>query len=185
MRLLMEFTAVKLAFLLQATDNMSRVLDNISKGSLSSFVQATAKLGKNTMEIGGQMTAMGDRVFSSMLSVVQSASGYGDSAYKIAQKVGMGIESWQELSYVANMAGVENEQLAAGLAKFNKTIVAAANGNKTAAQVFGDLGISLQDAAGKMRAPQAILADVADVFSSVEDGAGVLYIGFLRQLYLP
>jgi hypothetical protein len=163
--------SMRLGFVLTATDQMSKILENIGSKTLNKFQQDVADVGKNAMLIGGQMEAAGERIFGFVLNTVKAASNYGDAAYKTAQKVGMGVEEWQKLAYAAEFAGVANEQLATGIGKFDKVLVEASKGTGTATKAFKDLGIETKDAAGKMRAPQNILADVANIFSSVADGA--------------
>ena len=54
----------------------------------------------------------------------------GDKLNKMAQKVGVGVDSLQGLVYAAQLSDVGIESLGSGLEKFNKAISAAAGGSK-------------------------------------------------------
>ncbi len=163
--------SMRLGFLLTATDQMSKVLDDISQKTLPTFDKKLAKVGRDAMRIGGHLEATGERMFGFAFNTVKAATEYIDASIKTAQKVGMGVQEWQKLAYAADRAGVSNEQLASGMARFNKTITEAASGSGEAAGLFQKMGISLKDAAGNLRAPEEIFKDVAQRFSTLEDGA--------------
>jgi TP901 family phage tail tape measure protein len=162
--------ALKLGFLLTATDQMSSVLEKAGS-KLTGFQKKAAEVGANAMRVGGHLTTMGNQIAGGMLNMVKASTEYGDSMYKSAQKAGMNFQEFQKLAYAAKMAGVEQEALTSAISKFDKNIIDASKGTGEVAKAFSDLGIQLKDAGGKMRAQQDILADVANVFARVEDGA--------------
>lgn len=167
-------SAVKLGFILTATDKMSAVINNSVKKSLSKvglFEQNFAKIGKSAMMVGTRALAGATAIGTALYGVAKNAADTGDSAIKTAQKIGMNVEAWQELAYAGKHAGVESDALASSMIKFNKTIMAAYKGDKAAVEAFKDLGVSIKDAQGKMRPPQDIIKDVAGFYSKVEDGA--------------
>jgi hypothetical protein len=79
--------AIKLALLLTATDQMSKVLEKAS-GKLTGFQQALAKTAASAAAKGGQLMAMGSVVAGGLLSMAKEAAGYGDISRKSAQKAG-------------------------------------------------------------------------------------------------
>ena len=167
--------ALTLAFVLSASDKMSRVVDQAikkSSQSLSSFERKYGQVGGNMMKFGGKLLAASTTVGGAIIGMAKSTADYGNTAAKTARSVGMDAEEFQKLSYAAKYAGVDQQKLSASMVRLNKNIVAAAGGSKAAQQTFKDLGINLKDSAGNLRAPNEILADIADVFSSTEDGAG-------------
>ena len=167
--------AMTLAFVLSATDKMSRIVDQSikkSSQSLSSFERKWASAGGKMMQFGGKLTAAGAAIGGSIVGMAKSTADYGNIAAKTGRSVGMDAESFQKLAYAAKYAGVDQQKLAASMGKLNKNIVAAASGSKTAQQTFKDLGINLKDSAGNLRAPNEILADIADVFKDTKNGAG-------------
>lgn len=167
-------TTLKLAFILSATDKMSRIVDEAVKKStdkLSAFERTTGKVGRSMMRTGAVMVGAGAALGGAMLGMAKSTADYGNVAAKTARSVGMETEEYQKLAYAAKYAGVDQQKLSASLVRFNKNIVDAAAGSKTAGQVFKDLGINIKDSAGNLRAPNEILADVADIFKNTKDGA--------------
>lgn len=167
-------TTLKLAFILSATDKMSRIVDEAVKKStdkLSAFERSTSKVGRSMMKTGAVMVGAGAAIGGAIFGMAKSTADYAGSVNDMSEATGVGIEAWQKMTYAAKMSGIEQEKLATSLVKFDKTIADAASGSKTAAQTFKDLGIKIKDAGGKMRAPDEILTDVAEVFSKVEGGA--------------
>ena len=166
---------LRLAFILSATDKMSRTVNEAVKKSsdkLSSFERTTGKVGRSMMKAGAVMVGTGAAIGGAMLGIAKSTADYGNTAAKAARSVGMDAEEYQKLAYAAKYAGVDQQKFSASMVKFNKNVVDAASGSKTAGQVFKDLGIKLKDSEGNLRAPNEILADVADVFKNTKDGAG-------------
>ena len=165
---------LKLAFILSATDKMSRIVDEAVKKStdkLSAFERTTGKAARSMLKTGTVMVGAGAAIGGAMLGMAKSTADYAGSVNDMSEATGVGAEAWQKMTYAAKMSGIEQEKLATSLVKFDKTIADAASGSKTAAQTFKDLGIKIKDASGKMRAPDEILSDVAEVFSKVEGGA--------------
>jgi len=62
--------------------------------------------------------------------VTKQAIETGDKLNKMAQKVGIGVDSLQGLVYAAHLSDVGIESLGSGLEKFNKAISAASGGSK-------------------------------------------------------
>lgn len=166
--------ALKLAFILSATDKMSRIVGEAVKKSsneLSAFERRTAKVGSSMMKAGSIMTGVGVGIGAAAFGVAKSAAEYGDRVWKTSQKVGVGVEAWQKLAYAAKYSGIEQDALASGMNKFNKVMVAASSGSKEQAQIFKDLGVSLKDAQGDLRKPDDLFKEFAGIFSKIEDGA--------------
>lgn len=164
---------LKLAFILSATDKMSRIVDEAVKKStnkLSAFERTTSKVGRGMMKAGATMVGAGAAIGGAMYGVARSTANAGDEAFKTAERVGMGAEEWQKIAYAARMSGVENNMLADTFSKLNKRVSDAAGGNKTYMQTFNDLGIKVKDSTGKLRGPMDVFGDLADIFAKVEDG---------------
>jgi hypothetical protein len=162
--------AVKLAFLLTATDSMSKTLTAAGQ-NLTKFQKNLANAGAKYTRMGGYFMAMGNQIAGGMFNIVNDAALYGDKTYKTAQKVGMVAEEWQKLAHAGKMAGISYEQLESGMVIFNKNISDAAKGTGEAYMAYNNLGISLKDAGGNMRKTEDILKDVANAFAGVEDSA--------------
>lgn len=169
----MADSTLKLAFVLSATDKMSRIVDEAVKKStdkLSAFERTTGKVGRSMMKAGTMMAGAGAAIGAGVLGAAKSTAAYGDEMWKASQKVGIGVEEMQKLAYAAKYSDVELSSLTSGMTKFNRKMVDAVGGSKTAGKVFSDLGIKLKDSSGKMRAPNEVLEEVAEIFKNVADG---------------
>ena len=160
--------ALKLGFLLTATDHMSEVLEKAGK-NMTAFQQKMAEMGAAATRVGGLFMTMGNQIAGGMLNIAKAAGEYANTSITNAAKVGMQTSEWQKLAYAADMAGISQEKLTSGMSKFNESIKKAAAGTGTS--FFKDMGIQLKDANGKLRSQQDILKDVADVFAKTGNNA--------------
>ena len=115
----------------------------------------------------GAVTAYGGAI----AAVVKRTTDYADVAVKTAQRIGIGVEAWQELAYAGNLSGAESEMFANMLAKLNKRIIEAANGSEDAALWLNRAGVAFKDSGGRARSAEAVFLDIADAFAKHEDGA--------------
>lgn len=94
-----------------------------------------------------------------------------DQIGKMAQKVGVSVESLSALQTQAKLSNVETDQLQSGLAKLAKNATDAAGGSKESAAAFSAMGVSLRDSNGNLKSTQQLLQDVAAKFAGYEDSA--------------
>ena len=94
---------------------------------------------------------------------VKSAIDSADAASKAAQSAGITTEAFTGLSYAADLAGVSQEDLGKVFSKLNTDI---AKNDET----LRKLGVGLTDSAGKARAAEDVLGDLADRFAGMADG---------------
>lgn len=150
----MANNTLKLAFILSATDKMSRIVDEAVKKStdkLSAFERTTSKIGRSMMNAGTVMAGAGAAVGASIFAVGKASADYAGDMFDMARSTGMGVESFQKIAYAAKMSGIEAEKVTTSFIKFDKMIVDAAGGNKAYMQTFKDLGIQIKDSAGNLR----------------------------------
>lgn len=163
-----------LAFVLSATDKMSKVISQAvgkSTASLSSFERTAGNIGRNLGSFGKGAAQVGLLAANGIYNMSKSAADYAGGMMDMSRITGVGFEKIQELSYAAKMSGIEADKLKTAFVKLNKVVTEAAGGNETYLQTFRNLGISLKDAAGNMRKPDEIFEDIADLFSKSEDSA--------------
>ena len=100
----------------------------------------SAAAGVATAAIAATTTAVvaGSAAF---VNGVTSTASYADSIDKLSQKMGFGIESFQEWQYVAQISGTSMESLKAGM----KTLATAV---ETGSDAFDKLGLSQEQLAG-------------------------------------
>lgn len=97
----------------------------------------------------------------------------GDQLNKLSQKTGIAVEKLSELAYAGDLADVNLESLATGIKKLSVNMAeAATNTNSKAAEAFKALGVAVKDSNGNLRSSDAVMADLADRFASMKDGAG-------------
>ncbi len=153
---------------------MSRVIDAAVKKStdkLSAFERNASKVGRGMVKGGALIMGAGAAVGGAVFSAGKSIADYAGSVKDASDSTGVNTEAWQKMTYAAKISGIEQEKLMTSIVKFDKVLTDAAGGSKTAGQIFKDLGISIKDASGKMRAPEAVFEDVAELLANVEDGA--------------
>lgn len=170
----MADNTLKLAFILSATDKMSRIVDEAVKKStdkLSSFERTTGKVGRSMVKAGAVMMGAGAAIGGAMFAASKSVADYAGTIKDTSEATGIGVEAWQKMAYAAKISGIEQEKLSGSMVKFDKLIAEAASGSKTASKVFTDLGVKIKDAGGNVRAPNEIFDDVAEKLKNMEDGA--------------
>src|SRR3546814_13938515 len=87
---------------------------------------------------------------------------------KLARSTGLATEALSQLSYAADLSGVEN--LGDALNKFNKNIGEAAKGSKAQADAFAAIGVSIKDVNGHLKPTEQLLNETADAFEKYADG---------------
>lgn len=130
-------------------------VSNVAKGMAVAF---TAKYAKDALVALGDFTMHGLEM--------------ADAMGKLAQSTGIGVEALSGLSYAAKLSDIGAEELRGALGHLNKDLAAAAGGGREQAAVFRALGIATKDAGGQIRPTGDVVADVAEKFSRMEDGAG-------------
>lgn len=93
-----------------------------------------------------------------------------DQMTKMAQKVGVSVESLSALSVQAKLSGGGLDELGSGMEKLARNAAAAAGGSKEQAAAFQAIGVAVKDANGNVRQQQDILTDLAKKFSGYADG---------------
>jgi TP901 family phage tail tape measure protein len=117
--------------------------------------------------VGAAMTAASAGAAYAIKSQLDMADQLGEAA----QKFGLSTEALSRLRYQAEMSGVEFEAMGAGILKLTKNMAAAAGGNKQAAAMFDNLGVSVTNADGSLRSAEEVFYDLSEVISKMPDGA--------------
>lgn len=93
----------------------------------------------------------------------------GDQVAKTAQQLSLSVDQYQRMRFAADSAGVSMEQLTVGINMLAKNAVESTKGNKTLAQAFRELGISVKDSNGRFKTSQQIFREVADGTAKIQD----------------
>lgn len=118
------------------------------------------KLSKNLLVISAAAGAVAGAIAVGVKRQLNAA----DDMSKAAQKFGVPIEELSKLAYAADLSGVSLNTLGTGLRGLSKNIA----GNEAR---FAKLGVSVRNAQGVIRPTTEIVADLADVFAKMPDGA--------------
>ena len=140
---------------------------------------AIANIGR----IGGAYTGLVNPITGAVAAITaatvklaadfKGAIDTGDQLNKLSQKTGIAVEKLSELAYAGDLADVNLESLATGIKKLSVNMAeAATNTNSKAAEAFKALGVAVKDSNGNLRSSDAVMADLADRFASMKDGAG-------------
>lgn len=141
-------------------DQFSRELKK-QQGVLGDFV---GSINRNKIMIAA--------VTGAMFGLAKSAANYGDHLAKTSQKVGMSVQSLAALEHAAKLADVSQDELSVGLVKLTRNASDTAKGTGESVAAFAALGLSVQDASGKLKSSDVLFAEIAERFSQMEDGAG-------------
>lgn len=141
----------------------------------TAFKAATEKVDK----FGSRMTkaaVVAGAAFASIGAAVGAAVGKSlaevDNLGKLAQKIGVPVEQLSALKHAADQSGVSLDMLGQGFRDLAQKMSEAAGDNASGpARAFAAIGVAVTDAAGKLRASDQVLLDVADKFAGLRDGA--------------
>ena len=130
-----------LEVVLKAKNEMSDTLNQV-KGETNSlgesFEKNRVKVGMALAGAGAAVTAFG------VLSVNQFAS-VGSALYDMSLKTGFSVETLSELKYAAEQSSGSIETVVVGARNLARNIYEAGQGSKEAADLFNELGLSLED----------------------------------------
>ncbi|TVO53158.1 phage tail tape measure protein [Denitromonas halophila] len=107
-----------------------------------------------------------------LASSVKGAADLSDQLSKMSQRTGVAVQELSALNYAASLNDATLQDLGNGIKGVSNKMLAAQAGSSEAAAAFSALGISITDSAGKLRPVEAVVLDIADAFSTMEDGAG-------------
>lgn len=129
---------------------------------------------QNLVRIGGQLgTALGAGFSAAAVGLgilTKQSIDAADHLNDLSKSTGVAVETLGGIGFAASQAGSDLDGVAQSFGKFNLKIAEAARGEKEASEAFKAIGVSVKDAAGKVRAADEIFRDVASAFSSYADG---------------
>jgi hypothetical protein len=126
------------------------------------YEQMAVKIGKSIAAAAGPAVIAG---------LTKAAIDNADAMYKQSQITGVQIGELSKLAHAGKGADVEFSDLTGALGKFNKGIVAAAEGTGAQAEAFNVLGINIKKSDGSLKTTNELFGEVAQSFTYFEDGA--------------
>jgi len=143
----------------RVADNSDNMTASIVKGQLAA--DAIGKVAQSAFRLASD----------AIVSVTVGAANYGDAINELTQKTGLSAEQASKWSYAAKQSGMSADDVTGSIAKLSKNMDEASNGNKSAAEGFERLGVSVKKADGTLRPVNDVMGDVAERFSNMDDGA--------------
>lgn len=133
--------------------------------SLGKMAKAGALAGA---AIAGALTAMAGAVGYAVLKTINHIDDLND----VSQRIGVPVEQLSALAHAASLSGTDLDGLATAMRRFSVNMNEAADGTGKGAGAFAALGISVKDSEGNLRKHTDVMADIAERFAGMEDGAG-------------
>lgn len=150
-----------------AFSSLGRSIDQ-TETRASRLKGALSGLGASVIKIGAAGAALG---VAAIGKAFMSTADAADEMSKAAQKIGVPIEELSRLKYAADLSGVSFESLQTTVGKLSKNMYEAKTGNKEYSEAFAALGVSVTGADGKLKSSSQVMAEMADRFKDMPDGA--------------
>lgn len=100
---------------------------------------------------------------------IKSAIDYADKLNDMNQRLGVSAEALSGWAYAAKQTGTDIDSLGVGLKKLAKNMAEALDPKSTQGRLFESLGVSVTDAAGKLRSVEDVLPEVASKFKELDN----------------
>ena len=137
--------------------------------TLSGEIAGTEKLGTNWRDLattGLGLAGVGITVGAMMWGAASKAADFADRLDDLSRTTGMSTDELQELRYISGSVGADFDGIATAAEMMTKNIGMGTPATKKALE---ELGVSVTDAAGKVRPTADIFRDVVDALGKVED----------------
>lgn len=115
--------------------------------------------------VAGASAAVG-----AMTKMATDSAAAMDEIDKGSQKVGLGVEAYQEWSYVMGQNGMDISKLEVGMKSLVAAMDGAASGTQSQIDKFDALGLSVTDANGNLKDQETMLSEVMHALAGMENG---------------
>ena len=175
---------LKLGLVVQAIDRATAPLRTIGRAvqqvnrqtGLDRVAVSAARVGRQLGRVGGEAALFARRTGLAALAAGASTIGLagrfanaGDNIAKTADRLGLGVVELQRWRYAAQRSGVSAQTFDMAVQRFGRRAAEAAAGTGEAKDALAYLGIQLRDTNGNMRPTEALMGDVAEALSRIED----------------
>lgn len=148
------------------------------QSGLTRIVQQARKVGSSLGDAGrqvgalitklGVLGAVGGGIAARLVNRWASA---GDEIAKTARKLGVSMETLQELRFAGSREGLETSVLDKGIEALRRSMGQAALGSGGGAAAFNTLGVSVLDAEGRVRSFESVFDELAAKLSKLDDSS--------------
>lgn len=144
----------------RSTASMDGALSRMERGLASVGGMVKAQLALMVAELGARFIQMGR-------DSLKAVAGLDE----LAEQLGITTVGLQALQFSAVQNGVKLEQLETSISKFSQKMGEAAGGSKEMVEALTALGVKNLDVQGKLRPTEALLSEVAEAITKMEDPA--------------
>lgn len=148
-----------------AGDSAGKTFAEKMGSGLSKAGSVIGKAVKGFASFAGAVTAGTAALTAFASKTADSLSEIGD----MSVKTGLSTDSYQELAYAMRMNGADISSMTVGMKTLTNQITSAAEGNKSAAAAFEELGISVTNADGSMRSQEEVMWEAMSALQGVEN----------------
>lgn len=149
------------------------------------FQDGVKKVGNDLDQISRKAAAFGTAIgvalsgaTAALGAFVKMTSASAAKSGDVADRLGVSVESLQELRHAADMSGIGVQNFDMALRRMIRRSSEAARGTGAAKDAFKELGVSLTDGQRRMRNSEDIFNDVADAMQKIQDPANRLRLAF-------
>ena len=146
------------------------------EAGLGKFMTGLGKVGSTgkafLSELSGaifRIGAAGAAAAGTIWALTHSFANAGDDVKMMAERLGLTTDSFQELSFAAKIANVDQETFNSTMTKLSRGIAEAAIGQGEAIQGFNALGISVRDSTGHVRSMESLLPEIAQRMNKIQN----------------
>ncbi|RLC00597.1 MAG: phage tail tape measure protein [Deltaproteobacteria bacterium] len=158
----------------QAIERLYKLTVDASKAT-----RELKKINKSMGAVGAIAKRAGILIGASFsVSAFKNAIAFGDALAKTADKVGLSVESLQELRFAAEQSGVNVRTLDMAMQRFSRRVGEAADGTGELVKTFAKLGIETRDADGNIKDINDLLNEFAEAIGAVESPTEQLALAF-------
>lgn len=151
-------------------------------GDVSDFVQKfdradksvekfSNKLDKRLLQPLAKVSAAAGAAAAGIALFAKRATDMVDQLGKMSQRLGVSVEALSALKHAAALSDVSLEQLGVGLRQLSKNMADMQAGTGEARMAFRALGISVEDSQGRLKGTEAMLIELAERFSKMENSS--------------
>jgi hypothetical protein len=165
--------ALQEKIVITATNRTAKAFKDVERDAKRS---SAALAGLATAAAG--IAAAGVLAAGALFLLTKRAVENADAIAKAADKVGLSVESLQELRYAAELAGVETKTLDMAMQRFSRRVGEAAQGQGELRATLEQYNIAVKDSEGNARALDDVLNDYVDTIFKAESQQEKLRLAF-------
>lgn len=140
-----------------------KALDTLAK----SYDDAQKYAKELALEVGG-LAAAGTAALAALFEFAHGAASWADDLETMSQKTGIANAELQKMQYAADIIDVSAETVSGALNKMTLNMQTAQSSAGKQREAFEELGISYEDAAGKLRDRETVFYELIDALGKIE-----------------